>query len=274
MSTAQFLCETSLSRLLSHFNNRDIAMISASRSVVMDDDYDDYGRVKYWNKKTPPETKEDIAAWNNKKASILRRSAKDDGLTLIPVDGGYPEINGHGSEYEDSFFVISPHVGNFDHFLKIVTGYGKAFNQDSVFLKPKDGKAFVYGTNKAPWPGLDQKEYFSDKPSFTHPDNQGKEPYFTALKGKHNKRFSFKGVDESVDDPLKNLNHIVKQKFNSGVALTESEMNAVVGTVGGTYAYYQANSWQVYDNLVKNNFYPYGKSLNEAIAFNNMIGTI
>jgi hypothetical protein len=57
---------------------------------------------------------------------------------------------------EASFFVVN--LKNDPEFFDEIVDLGKRYCQDSVILVPKGGEAFIYGTNRGKYPGLDQTE--------------------------------------------------------------------------------------------------------------------
>ena len=57
---------------------------------------------------------------------------------------------------ENSYFVVN--LKNDPQFFDEIVDLGKRYCQDSVILVPKGGEAFIHGTNRGVYPGLDQKE--------------------------------------------------------------------------------------------------------------------
>ena len=57
---------------------------------------------------------------------------------------------------ENSYFVVN--LKNDPQFFDEIIDLGKRYCQDSVILVPKGGEAFIHGTNRGIYPGLDQKE--------------------------------------------------------------------------------------------------------------------
>lgn len=61
---------------------------------------------------------------------------------------------------EDSFFVVN--INDDPNFIDEIIKLGKLFCQDAVMIFEKDsGSKYLYGTNKAEYPGLDETESFS-----------------------------------------------------------------------------------------------------------------
>jgi len=270
---SQILNEAGLSRLLTHFATRPVAMITASRSHVQAVDIAT-GKLSYTNipvnsnstEKDFGLSEDQIKQWNNTKNKILRRSLSQEGLSFIPVDGGYPEVKDgvpvDSEAYEDSLFVIGQPIksGNFAHFTKIIAGYGKSFNQDSVFLKDANEAPFLLGTNGAEWPGEGEKIPLDKDPSLFHKNiddingphtDKSHGAYFTALSGKqhHAKRFSFK--TESV----------VPEKLNIG---------ELIYSCGGQVPSIQGRSYFVIESYIKDNKYPYGSVLSNVTTLQRL----
>lgn len=296
----QILNEAGLSRLLHHFDTRDIAIISVNKSSVSKDDIDGnvlkFSDIKVDLSKPEPVpnvsvgygvTPEQLQQWNKLKQSILKKSLPNDGLSFIPVDGGYVESEFGNEVFEDSFFIIGDHTRDFDHFLKMISGYGKSFNQESVFVKQHDEPPFLLGTNPSFFgggvggrielvkePSLLNKNV-DDKLNGPHTDKSHGE-YFTSLKNKAGKRFSFKG---RPDDPAylesKHFNKLLGrleegQLYTRGLVINQ-DLAAVVHGLGGalnvapSLAYLQGYSW-----VVRNKVYPYGKALSEVASINRL----
>jgi hypothetical protein len=127
----------SLSRMLHHFSNHDIAIITAFR-----------GKDANGN-----DVDKDTNLKNNK---ILRKSIESAGYGFVRVKGAYIETNAvTGEKYpveEHSFFIIDRNrkgesVGGLKD---AVIDWGKHWNQDAVIFKPAGEKALLIGTNNNP----------------------------------------------------------------------------------------------------------------------------
>lgn len=141
--------ETSLSRVWSFGQKYDIASITAFRKKMINciGYREDQVEDKEYSKKENIDRNKDLYAY------LIRN-----GYGVTKVKGSYIENFNTPKAMEvteDVFFVINSisDPNFFDTIIKL----GKVFCQDSVLLKPKNEKAFLYGTNKSDFPGLDQK---------------------------------------------------------------------------------------------------------------------
>lgn len=77
---------------------------------------------------------------------------------ITKIDGSYIENFGNSDWREckeNSFFVVN--LNNDSNFIKNIIKLGEYFCQDSVLLKPKNQKAYLYGTNYSDYPGYNKK---------------------------------------------------------------------------------------------------------------------
>lgn len=177
----QVLLESSLSRIYNYVVNFDCAIITAFRdkkeSCVAS--HDDKPTGSKYSKKENRE--------RNKK---LMAALLGLGYGVTPMNGLYIENFGTDKAVprsEESYFVVNRH--NNSKFFHDIIKLGKYFCQDSVLLKPKNDKdAYLYGTNNASFPGLDQK-------ATTGPFHAGFERMF--MSSVRNRPFSFD------DEPVK-----------------------------------------------------------------------
>jgi len=164
----QLYNEASLSRVYSHTQKRNIAIISAQRQQY----------TKRENDKRTAELKTDI-----------RRS----GFGFLTVKGKYEEINPETNQKETvtetSFLIIGPENDDKNKTKQFAISLGKKYQQDSVLIKqPNDDKAYLVGTNSTGFPGLGKKQPLGK----WHPNRTSE--YMTALKGTKNKTFVFENI--------------------------------------------------------------------------------
>ena len=141
--------ETSLSRVWSFGQKYDIASITSFRKNMINClNYNDKQiEGKEYSKKENIERNRDLYAF------LLQK-----GYGVTKVKGSYIENFNTPKAMEvseDVYFVINN--TNDPEFFGTIIKLGKYFCQDSVLLKPKEGKAYLYGTNNSEFPGLDQK---------------------------------------------------------------------------------------------------------------------
>ena len=139
------LDESSLSRIWSHLQNYDIAILTAFRDENVD--CVNYNKFEKDHKFTKSENKS-----RNKKTTPICWS------TVSNVDGSYIEKYGEvGAKEvkENSFFAVN--IKNTSSFEKKIIKLGQLYCQDAVLIKPKGKKAFLYGTNSAKYPGLNKR---------------------------------------------------------------------------------------------------------------------
>lgn len=167
----EYLEESSLSRIYSHTQNRNIGMITANRADNLPED----------NK---------IANAN------LHKDIRNAGFGLLNVTGHYIENKGEPTENkvkEHSYLVIGKSgddSGNLKGFLK---KHGEKYGQDSVLYKSHDSEnAKLIGTRDGDWI---KKHEEVDVGKF-HTNKVG--DYHTQLKG-GNKTFTFEHVEFTKD---------------------------------------------------------------------------
>lgn len=161
--------ESSLSRVWNHIEKYDCAMITAfrgkeenclySKGNLTEKEVPDYN----FNQDTAVDTlenepkvytkPENLARNKELKAALLKL-----GYGVTAIDGSYIENYGSPDSREvaeNSFFVVN--LKQDPSFFKNIISLGKTYCQDSVFLKPINEAGYLYGTNNADFPGLDQK---------------------------------------------------------------------------------------------------------------------
>ena len=142
----KYLTESSLSRLYQHMLDYETAILTGFRSDPNDISNCVEGSV---NSETINQVRN-----RNIKAFLL-----DKNYGVTEVDGTYIEdFNTPVAKEvsENSLFVTN--MGKDKNFITNIINMGKKFCQDSVLIIPKGGKeAYLYGTNKSEFPGLDQK---------------------------------------------------------------------------------------------------------------------
>lgn len=184
-SFSEFLQESSLSRVHSHTQNSDIAMISAHRG-------------------------ENSPEQNEHTHKALEHDLRAKNYGIIHVHGTYTENKGTPTEktvHEKSMMVI-PHKGtNSEHFLSHMKEMGQKYKQDSILHKAASDKtAKLHGTNpKGSW--LKHGETH-DVGSF-HPNRSAE--FMSHLKNK-SKSFTF---SESVETKFLMDNEWFRQKERS-----------------------------------------------------------
>ena len=146
--------ETSLSRVWSFGQKYDIASITSFRKNMINClNYNDKQiEGKEYSKKENIERNRDLYAF------LLQK-----GYGVTKVKGSYIENFNTPKAMEvseDVYFVINN--TNDPEFFETMIKLGKYFCQDSVLLKPKEGKAYLYGTNNSEFPGIDQKYDLGD----------------------------------------------------------------------------------------------------------------
>ena len=160
--------EAGLAKIRQDMLDHDTAFITAFRGDIND---------KSMCVFTPPEEsldekggKKRTRAVQGKRAKTNRRNNKD--LSAYLLGRGYGIKNVQGSYIENfgsldpdkiprevkenSYFVVN--LKNDPQFFDEIIDLGKRYCQDSVILVPKGGEAFIHGTNRGIYPGLDQKE--------------------------------------------------------------------------------------------------------------------
>ena len=149
----ELLNESSLSRIYSHIQKTDVAIITAYR----DDPFD--------LSKCLPEAEIVEADTKNPRASNLLRN-RNLKAVLLSKKYGVTKVKGSYIENfdtpqaievkENSLFVVN--LEQDPNFINDIVMLGKKFCQDSVLIIPKGGEgAYLHGTNNSEFPGLDQK---------------------------------------------------------------------------------------------------------------------
>lgn len=151
------LLESSLSRILQHVKQHQIATISAFR-----------GKNEHCAKKQSdvPEGDDYTKQLNMARNKSLKAKLLSYGYGVTAIDGAYIENFNSESEdarrevKEDSFFVVN--LKDDGNFKSNLVELGKLFCQDSVLVGDAEG-FYLYGTNNSDWPGLNQREKVGDK---------------------------------------------------------------------------------------------------------------
>jgi len=158
----KIITESSLSRIYNHIEKYDIAMLTAFRgkeeNCINSTSNLQEKEIPYDLKTKSIEPKvysksENIQRNKELKAALLKLNY---GVTAI--DGSYIENYGSPDSREvaeNSFLVVN--IKNDANFFNNIIKLGKTYCQDSVFLKPIGKPGYLYGTNNAEFPGLDQK---------------------------------------------------------------------------------------------------------------------
>lgn len=149
------LKESSLSRVHKHIMENDCAIISAQRK-----DPTDTSRCADSGEQTTqeePGQKPTPGPLNRKNTRDLKATLLSLGYGVTAVDGSYIEnfkTPQAVEVQEDSFFVAN--LKKDSSFYENIKTLGRKFCQDSVLIIPQGGKgAYLYGTNKSDFPGLD-----------------------------------------------------------------------------------------------------------------------
>lgn len=141
------LNESSLSRVWQHSEEYDIATISAFRNANVNclnynEEFEEGYEFSYKENK---ERNKDLL-------SVLLEK----GYGVTKIMGNYIEnfdTDDAVEVGEESFFVVNRNSD--ENFFPTLIKLSKYFCQDCVLLKPKGGEAYLYGTNNADFPGLD-----------------------------------------------------------------------------------------------------------------------
>lgn len=165
----------SLTRFFNHFQNYDMAILTAFRKV------DSEGTPLTWQANIQ----------RNKK---LKKQIRDAGYGFIQVKGYYSEVDPTTKEntpvYEQSIVVVDVNRGGIGNLKSNAIKWGEEWSQDSILFKPANGDAVIIGTNDTSdiQRGV---EILIGKEKFNTPAE-----IFTKLKG--DRQFSFsKDVDMS-----------------------------------------------------------------------------
>jgi hypothetical protein len=160
-----FINEASLSRVLSHTQDRNIGMITAHRGE---------------------NTPEENAARNKELEGSIRKS----GYGFIKVKGRY--VEGHGTPEarhvdEHSYLVVGKKGDDNGHLLGFLKKHGEKYGQDSVLHKKHDEEhAALHGTKEGGFPGKGKTQSVGT----FHPNRAGE--FHTAMKGK--RTFAFESI--------------------------------------------------------------------------------
>lgn len=145
------LKESSLSRVFTHIQEHDCAVISAQRNDPKD--RSKCGEASTTNTGKSPEE------MNRKNSRDLKAALLSSGYGVTVVDGSYIEDFETPQAVEvseKSFFVVNLKDSN--GFLADIASLGEKFCQDSVLIIPKGGEgAYLLGTNKSDFPGYGDK---------------------------------------------------------------------------------------------------------------------
>src|ERR1035437_268484 len=137
--TDRILLESSLSRVWSHIEEYDIAIITAFKtSLVL----------------CTGDNKQLTMGENKERNHLLKAKLLHMNYGVTSIDGNWIENYGKTDakeSKEDSFFIVNI---NDENFFNNITALGEEFCQDSVILKIKGKDAVLRGTNKAENPGL------------------------------------------------------------------------------------------------------------------------
>lgn len=150
------LQETSLSRVHQHIMDNDCAIISAERSdpSKKTNCADSLGQPEEPAEKSPPP-----GPINRKNTRDLKATLLSLGYGVTAVDGSYIEDFNTPQAVEvqeNSFFVVN--MKKDTNFQANIIKLGRKFCQDSVLMIPQGGKgAYLYGTNRSEFPGLDDR---------------------------------------------------------------------------------------------------------------------
>ena len=177
----EVMLESSLSRISDTINNFDIAIISAWRDQNINCiNYDEISPEGY-------------------SFSLTKKVNRNKELLATLLKLGYGATKLGGTYFENwktklqkevkerSFFVVN--LKDDKNFINNIIKIGKHFCQDSVFLKQKGEKPYLYGTNYNAFPGLDEKETGFENKLFLGKDDaqfiskvKGRPFYFTEIK--------------------------------------------------------------------------------------------
>jgi hypothetical protein len=126
------LNESNLSRLLSHTQNREVGILTASRQNLPDEE-------------------------NVERYEKLRGEIRAHGFGYVPVNGKYIEHKGTDHETpvnEKAFVVIGSDSDDGGKLKDFLLKHGEKYDQDSILHKPHDTEeAVLIGTNENAFPG-------------------------------------------------------------------------------------------------------------------------
>jgi len=164
----EIVTEASMSRILSLTEKYDCAIITAFRDELAYCLYDAEDLTK-------------ISIYDNKgRNKALKAYLLYNKYAITNVKGNYienyisekqKELDAESKEVivraepkekkEDSFFIVN--LNDDPKFIENIIKLGKLFCQDAVMIFEKEsGRKYLYGTNKSPYPGLDETDTFSN----------------------------------------------------------------------------------------------------------------
>lgn len=164
----EFVQESSLSRVHSHTQGRNIGMITAHRG-------------------------ENTAEENNRNNDTLKKSIRDAGYGFIPVRGRY--VENHGTPQarhvdEKSFLVVGKKGDDKGELKKFLIKHGEKHGQDSILHKPHDKEeAILHGTKEGAFPGKGKTHNLGN----FHPNRASE--FHTAMKGSRTFAFASESFD-------------------------------------------------------------------------------
>ena len=229
----EILTESSMSRIISLTKKYDCAIITAFRDKLAYCLYD-------------TENLEEISIYDNKgRNKALKAVLLNNKYAITNVKGTYienyisekqKELDAISKEVvvrpepkekkEDSLFVVN--INDDSNFIEEIIKLGKLFCQDAVMIFEKDsGAKYLYGTNNAPFPGLDQKDTFSHY-------NFGKESQFmTKINGRPFNAYNPNDEELEKMDTLnkdftktyKNPEGVTRFDFKKDMVLPKDEFN-------------------------------------------------
>ena len=172
------ITESSLSVVYRDLIKHDCALLSAFRNKLV-------------NCLIGDKNEDPINIYNNKgRNKQLKSVLLSLGYGVTAVKGSFIENFGTKNEIlrdEDSFFIVN--IGDKPSFIENLIELSKLYCQDAILISEKGGdNIYLYGTNHAPYPGLDKIDKLSSV-------KYGKFAEFnTRVKGRP---FAFEGVDRS-----------------------------------------------------------------------------
>lgn len=159
------LTESGLSRIEQWMSSHDICCISACRGNIMNmsDGISVTDRERFETKfGKNNDTGEHGVFVDRNENKVRTRNLKSKLLALgygvTAIGGNYIEDFGTPNTeevQEDSFFVVN--LKDDPNFFKNCIELGEFYNQNSILVKPKGDKAYLYGTNNADFPGYHQQ---------------------------------------------------------------------------------------------------------------------
>ena len=178
------LIEKTLNRVAHGHDEYGYAIISAMRdNLYMSDNNEIYSVFSDEDKLNSNDDEIEINSqiWideNNRRTNELKIDLRDNGLSFIPVYGGFKEKNSNKAKVEKSFIVFPFNMQtkkyiDFNKFAELVLELGYNYQQDSVLIKYPDDNPVYY----------DCRTGKPDNYKFTNIKlNDVAQEYFTALK--------------------------------------------------------------------------------------------